>query len=133
MTALIYRSLPSAEIRRLIGLAYAEQPQGKGFRLGHLPVAQRRPQSLSSMHAEGRRAGRPHRRGDQIAVLFCCSALRRDWHVATFRCSASIRSLSEVQRTCRRRCERTDTLRKFSLLRGTSERWNPSAVGRTLG
>jgi hypothetical protein len=51
------------------------------------------------------------RRGDRIAVLLCCGALGRNWHIATFRCDASIRSLSGPKRTFPERRERTAVTR----------------------
>jgi len=41
-------------------------------------------------------------------VLLCCTALRRDWHVASFLCGANAWTLLEVKRTCRKYRERAD-------------------------
>src|SRR5260221_2131757 len=61
-----------------------------------------------SQDREGARArsttdvARPRRRGDRIAVLFCCGALGRDWHKAADRCGANVWTLFEVK------CSRED-------------------------
>src|SRR6266436_4719105 len=46
-----------------------------------------------------------------LAALFCCGALGRDWHEASVRCDAPIRSLSDVKRTWRAHRERVDATR----------------------